>query len=153
MKSSKFGNSGDLGGSGLVGVNYERKDEHSVSQSFNESDSCRDSCLYSYSYSKRATASDLKSTLNAMGHDGTRKASNYNMVHAAALKRLYSKENKGRLGFPQGITGCPNFGNTCYFNTTIQSLFSTPPLTDYFLGYDYKNELNRDNVQGSHRAC
>jgi len=80
-----------------------------------------------------------------------RKASNYNMVHAAALKKLYTP-SPSKSSLPQGIVGCPNYGNTCYFNTTIQSLFATPPLTDYFLGYDFRNELNKSNLDGSKNA-
>jgi len=40
-------------------------------------------------------------------------------------------------------------GNTCFMNSSLQCLSATIPLTDYFLGYDYKREINHDNPLGT----
>ena len=34
-------------------------------------------------------------------------------------------------------------------NSSVQCLSNTIPLTDYCLGYDYRKEINRDNVLGT----
>ncbi|KAG5188102.1 hypothetical protein JKP88DRAFT_260201 [Tribonema minus] len=39
-------------------------------------------------------------------------------------------------------------GNTCFMNTALQCLSNCIPLTDYFLGYDFKKEINATNPIG-----
>jgi ubiquitin carboxyl-terminal hydrolase 8 len=53
------------------------------------------------------------------------------------------------LPTPLGVVGICNLGNTCFLNSSLQCLSATIPLTDYFLGYDYRSEINRTNVLGT----
>lgn len=48
-----------------------------------------------------------------------------------------------------GKVGLTNLGNTCFMNCSLQCLSNTVPLTDYFLGYDFRSEINYDNFLGT----
>ncbi|KAI8814498.1 hypothetical protein BJ742DRAFT_671533, partial [Cladochytrium replicatum] len=51
-------------------------------------------------------------------------------------------------GLPVGATGLNNLGNTCFMNSALQCLSNAVPLTKYFLGSPWRDELNPDNPLG-----
>ena len=49
----------------------------------------------------------------------------------------------------RGVVGLTNLGNTCFMNSTLQCLSSTPPLRDYFVSGAYLGDINRSNPLGN----
>ncbi|KAL7579570.1 hypothetical protein ACA910_007939 [Epithemia clementina (nom. ined.)] len=79
-------------------------------------------------------------------------ASTYNEVHQKAASNIGSnglRRSKSKRLRPVGVVGLNNMGNTCYLNSSLQCLSATIPLTDYFLGYNYRAEINKESVLGS----
>ena len=47
-----------------------------------------------------------------------------------------------------GLCGLSNLENTSYMNSVLQCLSNVPSLTQYFLGDEYKQHVNRENPLG-----
>ncbi len=73
---------------------------------------------------------------------GTNKTNN-------AATAINCHDNSTRDDLSSGKVGLTNLGNTCFMNCSLQCLSNTVPLTDYFLGYNFRSEINYENFLGT----
>ena len=106
--------------------------------SFREKYIC-DRCNYSIYCSQKCLESELQK----------------NNVHTALHQYLreYQTKNENCISSNDKcsniLVGLINLGNTCFINSSLQCLFHTKELTNYFLNNIYKKEINIQNNQGS----
>ncbi len=72
--------------------------------------------------------------------------SNYSFVNQVVQRKLSLSPVEQKT--KPGAVGLKNIGNTCFMNAALQCLSNCTPLTDYFLGIHFEDEVNLDNPLG-----
>ena len=96
-----------------------------------------DRCYFSIYCSKKC--SQVSSPLNSL-HD---------KLHEYLKEYQVKSDNDLSLDTHINMVGLMNLGNTCFINSSIQCLFHTKELSNYFLYDMYTKEINKENTQGS----
>ena len=82
-----------------------------------------------------------------------KKPSNKSISHQSQFTRIIIdlERFKKALDFKNnhGVCGSINLGNTCFMNSSIACLSNCSELTYYFLTQEFKNHINKKNVNGT----
>ena len=104
--------------------------------SFMERYNC-DRCNFSIFCSKKC--SEIESPVNLL----------HNKLHEYIKQYQTKALDNSSINKYNNLVGLMNLGNTCFINSSLQCLFHTKELSNYFLNNFYIKEINKENSQGT----